>query len=74
LAAACGGHTAAELTRRESAIAELMAEGLPNPAIAERLNLSPKTVANYVSTILLKVGVTDRQAAARIVRSWRDRA
>jgi DNA-binding NarL/FixJ family response regulator len=51
-----------------------MAEGLPNPAIAERLNLSPKTVANYVSTILLKVGVTDRQAAARIVRSWRDRA
>jgi hypothetical protein len=34
----------------------------------------PGRVADYVSTILLKLGATDRQAAARIVRSWRDRA
>ncbi len=61
----------AGLTPRESAIADLVARGLPNPAIAERLHLSPKTVANYVSIVMLKLGAADRADAARILRSSR---
>ena len=60
------------LTPREVAIAELMSRGLANPVIAERLNLSTKTVANYVSLILVKLGADDRQAASRIVRASRE--
>jgi DNA-binding NarL/FixJ family response regulator len=62
------------LTRRESGIAALVGKGLTNQAIAERLGLSTKTVANYVSIILLKLGADDRTEAARIVREsldWR---
>lgn len=60
------------LTRRESAIAELIGKGLTNTTIANRLGLSTKTVANYVSIIILKLGATDREEAARIVREWHD--
>lgn len=60
------------LTPRESAIADLMSRGLANPAIAERLGLSPKTVANYVSLVLVKLGAEDRHDAARMVRARRD--
>lgn len=60
------------LTPREVAIAELMSSGLTNPAIAERLGLSSKTVANYVSIVMLKLGASDRREAAQIVRAWRD--
>jgi DNA-binding NarL/FixJ family response regulator len=60
------------LTRREAAIAELIGKGLTNPMIAERLGLSSKTVANYVSIILLKLGAQNRLEAAKIVRQWHD--
>ncbi|MPZ74577.1 MAG: hypothetical protein GEU74_15385 [Nitriliruptorales bacterium] len=60
------------LTRRESAIAELLGKGLTNPAMAERLGLSAKTVANYVSIVLLKLGAENRLEAARIVRQWHE--
>jgi DNA-binding NarL/FixJ family response regulator len=56
------------LTPREQAVLALLGKGLPNPVIAERLALSLKTVANYVSTVMLKIGATDRLDAARIVR------
>ena len=59
------------LTPREAAIADLMSRGLDNPVIAERLGLSPKTVANYVSLVLVKLGAEDRHDAARIVRVLR---
>lgn len=59
----------AGLTPRESAIAELVGKGLANPAIAERLGLSAKTVANYVSAVVLKLGAADRREAIRILRS-----
>jgi DNA-binding NarL/FixJ family response regulator len=54
-----------QLTDREYEILELIAEGLGNQAIAARLQVSPKTVANTVSAILTKLGVPDRAAARR---------
>jgi DNA-binding NarL/FixJ family response regulator len=56
------------LTPREQSILDLIGKGLPNPVIAQRLALSQKTVANYVSTVLLKIGAVDRLDAARMVR------
>jgi DNA-binding NarL/FixJ family response regulator len=61
----------AGLTPREAMIADLVSRGLTNPMIAERLCLSTKTVANYVSTFMLKLGAADRGEAARIVRGAR---
>jgi DNA-binding NarL/FixJ family response regulator len=55
------------LTEREGQILELIAGGQSNPAIAARLALSPKTVANYVSVIFGKLQVATRAEA--IVRA-----
>ncbi|WP_427891516.1 response regulator [Kribbella sp. GL6] len=52
-----------ELTTREREILDLLAAGLSNPAIATRLDLAPKTVANNVSTIFTKLGTADRATA-----------
>jgi DNA-binding NarL/FixJ family response regulator len=52
-----------ELTTRERQILDLIAAGLSNPAIADRLDLAPKTVANNVSTIFTKLGIADRATA-----------
>jgi DNA-binding NarL/FixJ family response regulator len=51
------------LTDRERDILSLIAGGHPNPAIARTLSLSPKTVANYVSSIFAKLQVADRAEA-----------
>ncbi len=59
------------LTPREAMIADLISRGLTNPMIAERLCLSTKTVANYVSTVMLKLRAANRDEAARIVREDR---
>lgn len=58
-----------ELTAREREVLDLMAAGERNQAIAERLFLSPKTVANHISSIFVKLAVADRSAA--IVRARR---
>jgi DNA-binding NarL/FixJ family response regulator len=52
------------LTEREREILELLALGLNNREIADRLSLAPGTVKNYVTTILQKLGVRDRTQAA----------
>ena len=52
-----------ELTERERELLGLLAQGLTNAAIAERLTLSPKTVRNHVSNIFSKLQVADRVAA-----------
>lgn len=49
-----------ELTARERSILELIAHGYSNSEIAGRLGLSPKTVSNNVSNVLLKLQATDR--------------
>ncbi|GEM47286.1 response regulator transcription factor [Deinococcus cellulosilyticus] len=51
------------LSPREKDVLNLMAAGLENKRIAKALNLSESTVKNYVSTILAKLGVTDRTKA-----------
>jgi DNA-binding NarL/FixJ family response regulator len=52
-----------ELTTREREILNLLAAGLSNSAIADRLTLASKTVANNVSTIFTKLGIADRSTA-----------
>lgn len=49
-----------DLTAREHEILELIAQGKTNSEIALVLHLSPKTVSNYISNVLLKVHATDR--------------
>ena len=56
-----------DLADREREIRALIAGGLNNAAIAARLALSRKTVANHVSNILSKLQVADRAQA--IVRA-----
>ncbi|MBB5857593.1 response regulator [Amycolatopsis umgeniensis] len=56
-----------QLTVREREIMRLIAQGMGNASIADRLVLSPKTVRNHVSHIFRKLQVTDRaQAIAKI--------
>ena len=52
------------LTDQERRILELVAEGLTNRQIAERMYLAEKTVKNYVSSILAKLGFERRTQAA----------
>jgi len=49
-----------ELTGRERAVLEALAEGLTNAEIAERMGISSKTVSNNVSNILAKLQAVDR--------------
>lgn len=56
-----------ELTQREREVLDLIAQGLGNSEIAERLVLSPKTVRNHISNVFSKLQVADRAAA--IVRA-----
>ncbi|PYI52534.1 DNA-binding response regulator [Paenibacillus flagellatus] len=60
-----------ELTVREREVLYLMAEGATNARIAEKLELSGKTVANYVTNILNKLQVADRHEAMRLARESR---
>lgn len=55
-----------KLTEREIEVLKLLARGLNNSDIADRLFLSEGTVRNHVSAILAKLGVTDRTQAAVI--------
>jgi two-component system response regulator DevR len=54
----------ARLTDQERRILDLIAEGLTNRQIAERVHLAEKTVKNYVSNLLTKLGMERRTQAA----------
>ena len=58
------GEGVQELTPQERKILDLVAEGLTNRQIAEKVFLAEKTVKNYVSNILMKLGLSRRAEAA----------
>jgi len=60
----------AELSERELEVLRLIANGKDNSQIAEALHISPKTVKNHISNILMKLQIENRiQAAVYAVRS-----
>jgi two-component system, NarL family, response regulator DevR len=59
-----GDERLSRLSRQERTILELIADGLTNRHIAQRLNLAEKTVKNYVSNLLSKLGMERRTQAA----------
>ncbi|NLD77138.1 MAG: response regulator transcription factor, partial [Acidimicrobiales bacterium] len=63
----------ASLTGQESRILELLAEGLTNRQIADRMHLAEKTVKNYVSNLLAKLGMSRRTEAAVYAARLADR-
>ena len=63
----------AQLTEQEQKILELIAEGQTNREIAVQINLSDKTVKNYVSNILGKLEVSRRSQAAAFLAERRVR-
>ncbi len=58
------------LTPRETEILSLIAEGLSNREIGARLFLAEKTVKNYVSGVLSKLGMQRRTQAAVLATEW----
>ena len=54
----------AGLTRREVEVLTLLARGLPNKEIAQRLSIAPKTVGNHAEHIYAKIGASTRAGAA----------
>jgi DNA-binding NarL/FixJ family response regulator len=57
-----------ELSDREREVLALLANGMSNGAIARRLDLSPRTIANHVSNILPKIHANDRAQAVIAAR------
>jgi len=68
--AAVSGEAATVLTPREIDVLKLVAQGLSNPDIAQRLSLSEHTVHRHLANILRKLGLPSRAAAA----AWGTRA
>jgi two-component system response regulator DevR len=64
----------ARLTEQERRILDLIGEGLTNRAIGERLHLAEKTIKNYVSGLLAKLGMERRSQAAAYVARLRARS
>jgi two-component system, NarL family, response regulator DevR len=62
----------ARLTDQERKILDLIADGLTNRQIAERVHLAEKTVKNYVSNLLTKLGMERRTQAAVYAAGLRD--
>ncbi len=69
-----GDERLASLTDQERRILDLIGEGMTNRAIGERLHLAEKTIKNYVSSLLSKLGMERRsQAAAYVARRQAER-
>lgn len=56
-------HSPYPLSPREIEVIELIAEGLTDKEIATRLNITPRTVAEHITNIRLKLGASNRAAA-----------
>ncbi len=55
-----------QLTEREREVLQLLAQGLPNKVIAARLGIRERTAKFHVSTIMAKLGATNRLEAVRL--------
>jgi LuxR family maltose regulon positive regulatory protein len=67
---ASGEPRASQLTKRETQIVELLAEGLTNKEIAQHFSLSPRTVDTHVERVLSKLNATTRtRAVAAAIRA-----
>lgn len=71
---AVNGASPLRMSRRELQIADLVAEGLTNRAIADRLVLSPETVATHVKHILAKLGFKSRSQVGTWLTEHRTRS
>lgn len=69
LAAQAIASGASPLTAREADVLELAAAGSPVEEIAQRAHLSAGTVRNYLSSAVVKLGVTNRHEAAQVARA-----
>ena len=58
------------LSERELQIIELVATGLTNQEIAEKLEISKRTVDNHISNILTKTATDNRVALVRWALQW----
>jgi DNA-binding NarL/FixJ family response regulator len=61
------------LAARESQVAELVAEGLPNKGVAEKLGISEHTVSNYLFRIYNKLGISNRVELVLYVKERQSR-
>jgi len=71
--AADTSHAIVELSARELEIARLVAEGLTNGEIADRLGISPHTVMTHLSNVFTREGLASRAELAGVVASDRVR-
>ena len=55
------------LTPAEQAVAALVSQGLSNAQIAQRRGRSPRTIANQVRSIYIKLGIGSRQQLVRLL-------
>jgi len=69
-----GGDRLALLTDQERTVLRLIGEGLTNRQIGGRMGLAEKTVKNYTSHLLAKLGLERRTQAAILATELRDRA
>jgi len=60
------------LTDRQLAVLALVADGLTNAEIADRMVLSQRTVDSHVSVVLARLGVASRRQAADAFRGFTD--
>ena len=58
------------LSYRELQVVELVADGLTNEKIAEKLEISKRTVDNHISNILAKTGTDNRVELVRWALEW----
>jgi two-component system response regulator DevR len=72
--ATAGGDRLALLTDQERTVLRLIGEGLTNRQIGERMGLAEKTVKNYTSHLLAKLGLERRTQAAILATELRDRS
>lgn len=63
-------HKPVTLSERELQIIELVATGLTNQEIAEKLEISKRTVDNHISNILTKTATDNRVALVRWALQW----